>query len=156
LTDLDCYDNHLAGSIPTNLGHLAKLTFLRLSLNELSGDVPDFTAFTKATIDVTYNYLNIALGSQSLANINAMIAATNTVSYTPQNSSPVLGPIALSGGTAKVGLTAEPGNYTIQACTDFTNWGFLTNVTMTNSIGQFLDTSAGGYNHRFYRAMVPP
>jgi hypothetical protein len=127
---------------------------LELRNNQLSGDVPDFTALTGVSIDISSNYLNIAAGSQSLANINAMITAGNTVLYTPQNNSPVFEPIViLVDGSPQLALTGEPGQYTVQVSTDLINWAVLTNLTLTNTSGQFVDASATNYPQRFYRTV---
>jgi hypothetical protein len=130
---------------------------LLLGGNRFSGNVPDFAAFTNVSIDVSGNYLNIAAGSQSLANINAMIAAGNTVNYSPQNTVPLLGPVVfLSGGVPQVGLLGAGQTYTIQTSTDLVNWAFLTNVTMAANGGQFVDAIATSNRQRFYRAFSPP
>ena len=155
--------NQLSGTIPTNLGTLGSsfygpLRSLGLSNNHLSGDVPDFSGFQHASLDFSFNDLNIAPGSRSFSNITAMIKAGNTVNFIPQHVSRGLtvGPIHfLSGAAPQVGLSGVVGQtYTIQASTDLTNWAALANVTLTNMTAQFLDASATNYPIRFYRAVV--
>jgi hypothetical protein len=121
----------------------------------LTGDVPDFSRFSQLYLDVSSNYLNILPGSQSLANIKSTIAAGNTVIYMPQNY-PVLGPIQLVGGAAQVGLTAEVGNYSIQGSSNLVNWVNLATVTLSNTTGQFFDTSVSNHPSQFYRAVSSP
>jgi hypothetical protein len=179
LQDLGLNLNHLSGSIPTNLVNLTNLTLLllednqltgqipaglvnlpdlqqvRLSDNLLTGDVPDFRGFSQLYIDVSSNYLNILPGSPSLANLNSMINAGNTVIYAPQNY-PVLGPIQLVGGVAQVGLTAELGNYKIQGSSNLVDWVNLSTMTLSNTTGQFLDSSVSTHLSQFYRAVSSP
>jgi hypothetical protein len=68
---------------------------------------------------------------------------------------PVLGSVALlPDGAAQVslsGLTAQ--TYAIQASTNLTDWTVLTNLTLSNPSGQFLDPAASGYRQPFYRAV---
>ena len=155
LTLLLLEDNQLTGSIPAGLVNLSGLQQVIISGNLLTGVVPDFRGFSHLYIDVSSNDLNILPGSQSLANINAMLAAGNTVIYTPQNY-PVLGPIQWVGGKAQVGLTAGIGNYIIQGSSNLVNWVNLTTVTLSNTTGQFLDTSASNHLSQFYRAVSSP
>jgi hypothetical protein len=90
--------NQLSGNIPSALGDLSQLQALYLDDNDLSGEVPDFTNFTGVYIHLGYNRLDTATGSQSLANIFAMISAGNTVYYSPEN-----GP--LGTGSVQVNIT---------------------------------------------------
>jgi hypothetical protein len=154
---LDLYGNQLSGSIPSSLGNLTNLVSVYLDYNELSGDMPDFSAFTNMLINISGNDLNTAPGSQSLADIEAMIAAGNRVYYDPQYPVTV-GPILLlADGTPQVGLTGTPGQtYALQASTDLTNWQTLTNIMLIGSSGQFCDPNATNYFQRYYRASGPP
>jgi hypothetical protein len=135
------------------------LQVLGLKGNQISGTVPDFTGFKSVSVNIEDNYLTISAGSQSLANINAMIAAGNTVAYSPQNPQPALGGTRLlAGGGAQMTLTCLSGQtYTMQASTNLTTWTSLTNLTLmsTNSV-KFVDPSASNDHHRFYRAIVTP
>jgi Leucine-rich repeat (LRR) protein len=149
-------DNHLTGNIPVGFVNLTNLQQLRVSDNLLTGAVPNFSGFSHPLyIDVSSNYLDILPGSQSLANINSMIAAGNTVIYTPQNY-PVLGPVHLSAGTVQVGLTAELGGYSIQGSSNLVDWVNLGNINLSNTTGQFLDTSVSNHPTQFYRAVSSP
>jgi Concanavalin A-like lectin/glucanases superfamily/Carboxypeptidase regulatory-like domain/CARDB len=62
----------------------------------------------------------------------------------------------LSNGIAQIDVAGLAGQtYPIQVSTDLTNWDFLTNITVSNLTGQFIDPSATNYPWRFYRAVVP-
>jgi len=69
---------------------------------------------------------------------------------------PQLGAITrLTNGVAQmavVGVNARTNS--IQASTNLVNWVTLTNVSLTNGIGQFSDLSATNLNSRFYRAVA--
>lgn len=82
---LDLDSNQLSGGIPVNLGNCSRMRMLDLDSNQLSGTIPNFSAYSGAIINVSYNYLGVAEGSQSLFNVNAMVAAGNNVIYLPQS-----------------------------------------------------------------------
>jgi Leucine-rich repeat (LRR) protein len=86
LTYLNLSGNQLSGSIPDSLGNLSRLGYLDLDSNQLSGTIPDFSALRRAIIDVSINYLDVAMGSQSIWNVDAMATAGNNVIYLPQSS----------------------------------------------------------------------
>ncbi len=160
LTTLRLNGNQLSGSIPSNLGDLEFLKTLDLENNQLSDEVPYLLDLTSGELNVSFNYLDIAAGSQSWSNLATMAYYGDQVFYTPQNPSPNLsmGPIILlTGGTAQVGLTGPPGTTClIQASADLTNWPVLATVTLTNLFTNFLDPSATNHPNRFYRAVVSP
>jgi hypothetical protein len=152
--------NELTGSIPPSLGDLRQLEDLYLYNNQLGGGAPDFAAFTNVFIDIASNYLDVATGSASLANIGALIQAGNTVIYAPQAglAVPALLSISLlSGGAARVGVSGSSGqSYTIQSSTDLSSWTSLANLALTNSSEIFLDPAATNQSRRFYRAVATP
>jgi hypothetical protein len=152
-------NNQLSGTIPVSLTNTEMLT-MDFSCNQLSGDVPNFSGFKYATLYLGTNYLNIAPGSPSWSNIQAMIYTGNLVYYTQQSLLPpiILGPVQLlSGGAAQVGLTGLVGSaIEIQTSADLANWADLASLVLTNDTGQFLDPTAAGFPKRFYRAVVPP
>jgi hypothetical protein len=63
-----------------------------------------------------------------------------------------LGPITvLPNGSVQVSMTGLAGQtYLIEVSTDLVNWFTLTEVTLTNGVGQFVDTSTND----FYQAVV--
>ncbi len=62
----------------------------------------------------------------------------------------------LPDGVAHVLVTGLPEqNYPIQASTNLSDWVALTNVVLTNGVGQFSDPSATNFSQRFYRAALP-
>jgi hypothetical protein len=68
---------------------------------------------------------------------------------------PMLGPIILqAGGASQVTVSAVAGQaYLIQASSDLMSWVTITNVTLNNKTGQFIDFSSTNYPQRFYRAV---
>jgi hypothetical protein len=65
-------------------------------------------------------------------------------------------PTLLSNGGVSMTLTVEPGlPYHVQGSTDFANWAELTNFVSDTASTQFIDSSATGLAHRFYRLATP-
>jgi hypothetical protein len=57
----------------------------------------------------------------------------------------------------QIGVTGLAGQtYPIQVSTNLVNWDFLTNTTLTNLSGQFIDFSAPNFSQRFYRSALSP
>jgi len=73
------------------------------------------------------------------------------LAYVVPGPAAIFGKLHFSNNTASVAVTGLPGSmYVIQASTNLVNWVSLeTNVTPL----QFMDTNAGRYNRRFYRAV---
>jgi hypothetical protein len=69
----------------------------------------------------------------------------------------LVGPVLLlSGGAVQIGVAGLAGQtYPIQVSEDLVNWDSLTNVTLTNLSGAFIDPSATNFTKRFYRAVLP-
>ncbi len=69
---------------------------------------------------------------------------------------PVLGPVVLlSNGSVQVTFTGLAGRtYSIQASTDLMNWLTITNVTLSSTPGQFVDSAAPHFAQRFYHLVV--
>jgi hypothetical protein len=64
--------------------------------------------------------------------------------------------ILLPGGAPQFTVSASPGqSYAIQASSDLINWTMITNVSLSNTAGQFVDPSTTNYPQRFYRAAAP-
>ena len=157
LQSLGLSGNHLSGIIPATLGNLSHLGILDLQNTLVSGDVPDFTTFTNVTLNINGNYLNIKAGSQSLANINAMIAAGNTVIYVPQYDTYV---VVTVDPTSRFGFyIAGPSSVpiTVRASTNLasTTWTTVQSCTLTNGSIHFSDPQWTNYPSRFYRVSSP-
>ncbi len=58
--------------------------------------------------------------------------------------------------TVEMELSAQAGrNYEIQASDNLTAWTTLMSLTATNDVTTFRDSSATGFNQRFYRVGIP-
>ncbi len=70
---------------------------------------------------------------------------------------PTIGPLVLlSSGAAHIIVTGVAGQiHAIQTSIDLTHWLTLTNLALTNSLGEFVDNSATNSPQRFYRSVVP-
>jgi hypothetical protein len=154
----------------TIASQLATVSFL---LNSLTGTNLFSTSIVGLapgqSIDVNFLWSMPSLGN-GLSLFAVVNGGTNSLDFNPQNNALQLtiqpditlvnvevGPVMLlSAGALQVGVTGLAGQtYPIQVSTNLVNWDFLTNVTLTNLSGQFIDTSATNYNRRFYRAVVP-
>jgi hypothetical protein len=63
---------------------------------------------------------------------------------------------ALAGGNPQFKISGPSGqNCRIQASADFVNWLTLTNILVTDGVGQFVDVSATNFSQRFYQAVSP-
>ena len=87
LQELKISGNYFIGPVPKSLNSLRWLTNLSLADNQLSGVFPALAALRNATIDLTSNSIAIDAGSQSFSNIQAVMAAGNSVKYQPQLTS---------------------------------------------------------------------
>jgi brassinosteroid insensitive 1-associated receptor kinase 1/somatic embryogenesis receptor kinase 4 len=59
LVSLDLFANNISGPIPSSLGKLGKLRFLRLYNNSLSGEIPrSLTALPLDVLDISNNRLS--------------------------------------------------------------------------------------------------
>jgi hypothetical protein len=118
--------------------------------------------------------VNFIWNVPSLGNGLSLFAVVNTgtnADFNPQNETlemtiqpnitqvnVQLGPVLLlSGGAVQIGVTGLAGQtYPIQVSTNLVNWDFLTNTTLTNLSGQFIDFSAPNFSQRFYRSALSP
>ena len=144
--------NQLTGGIPASLGNLTQLQQLFLRENKLVGDVPDFKGFTHAYIDISDNYLNIAPGSQSLSNINAMMAAGNTVNYLPQTPLPSLN-ILRSNAQATLMWPASAASFVLEVSDTLStspSWTAITNGITTSGNNSVFTTDTAAPS-AFYR-----
>jgi hypothetical protein len=73
-------------------------------------------------------------------------------------SDPIIGPtLALSVTTPSTALLSVKGwaglTYQLEVSTNCQDWVALTNLTLTNVTGQYLDSFAPGVSQRYYRAV---
>ena len=62
----------------------------------------------------------------------------------------------LPGRSVELKLTGQPGrSYDVQVSTNLAAWAFLTNITQTESVTAFVDTTAANLSARFYRVVIP-
>ncbi len=62
----------------------------------------------------------------------------------------------LPGRSVELKLAGQPGrSYDVQVSTNLAAWAFLTNITQTESITAFVDTTAANLSARFYRVVIP-
>lgn len=100
-----------------------------------------------AVVDSGTNVLNFNFQRNSLElTIQPNITLVNVL----------LGPVTLlPGRIIRVDISGLAGQtYLIEASTDLVHWTSLTNLTLTNGIGQFTDPTTASYPQRFYRAIV--
>jgi hypothetical protein len=65
--------------------------------------------------------------------------------------------LALSGGVLRFNVHAFPGQQvTVTASSDLVNWLPLQTHTFTGTVWEFVDTDAGNFAKRFYRAALAP
>jgi hypothetical protein len=117
------------------------------------------------SVDVNFIWDVSNLGS-SVSLFAVVNGGSNVLDFNPENNAlqmtiqsditqvnVKLGPVLLlSGGAVQVGVTGLSGQtYPIQVSTNLVNWDFLTNTTITNLTGQFIDSSAPNFSRRFYR-----
>jgi hypothetical protein len=150
---LDLGSNRLRGPLPVELGDLNANPIL-LANNDLCGTVPDFTNFSRVTLDLRSNYFDIAPGSVSLANIEAMIAAGCTVFYSPQKEVPVR-PIWGGPGPFRYRIDGEPGHYLIQCSEDQLNWSLVDEISLDGAGTHWLEMVEPNNTGRYYRHIGP-
>jgi len=101
---------------------------------------------------VSYQYFDwlptSELQFQNSASVSLFYQATNAQFAT----------LTLSGGIPSLTLLGAPGQtYGVQTSTNLINWVPLQNVTIPSvfGLGQFSDSGATNYPHRFYRVVAP-
>ena len=61
------------------------------------------------------------------------------------------------GGQVHFTINGQPDwRYQVQATTNFLDWQTLETLLATNSLVDFLDTNAGGFDRRFFRTVTLP
>ncbi len=117
---------------------------------------PDGVTWTERTsaIDLTGQLTSVAFGHHTFVAVGYGGSIVQSSILAPVR--PVLGPVVLlSTSAAQVTLNGEAGQtYSIQASTNPTDWLTITNLTLNNTSGQFVDPAASNYPRRFYRAAV--
>lgn len=69
----------------------------------------------------------------------------------------ILTPILMSSGQFQMQVSGAVGpDYAIQASSTLTNWTTLTTTNASSTPFDFIDSSAGATNHRFYRILLGP
>jgi hypothetical protein len=68
-----------------------------------------------------------------------------------------LTPVSLAGGTFTLRINGSVGpSYILQASSNFANWTAISTSTPSAMPFTVVDTNAGSFNHRFYRALLGP
>ena len=87
------------------------------------------------------------------------LSAPQRLVVTPSQQPPAIdgGSLTRNGGGMHFNVLAFPGQrITILASTDFFNWIPIQTHTFTGTVWEFVDTDAGTFTRRFYRAVLAP
>ncbi|MEO7300833.1 MAG: immunoglobulin domain-containing protein [Verrucomicrobiota bacterium] len=103
------------------------------------------------------NLQNSDGGTYSVSVTNMAGSATASAQLVVESPLPpqITSIIALPSGEIRLQVTGAPGNYFIDAATDFSGWATLTNIVNTNGSIEFIDPTTN-LPIRFYRARSSP
>jgi hypothetical protein len=91
-----------------------------------------------------------------VTNIAGSILSSNAVlTVTPSQGLKFDLVALLPNGQVRLVLRGEPGNYSVQTASNLADWVPWTNVSISNTPIELIDTSAPGTSSRFYRAFQP-
>ena len=118
-------------------------------------DQGSFNATLNVTASLTGLNPNTAYHYSCVASNSAGVIYGEDQTFT-NNVVPVLGPIVLlPGGVIQISVTGSVGQSCIgQVSADLGAWTTVTNMTLVNGTGMFIDNGAPNFNRRFYRVGV--
>ena len=132
-----------------------------LSVNFNDGYYPSagdsFGLLTYAARTGLFTSLALPAVAQWQTNYSASTFTLSVLSVSGGGVPVTLTPLSLAAGNFTLQINGDLGpSYILQASSDFTTWTPLS--TNTPSVMPFtvIDTNAGSFNHRFYRALLGP
>jgi Leucine-rich repeat (LRR) protein len=142
----------------SNLASQSSLRWLYLGGNNLQSINTLTNLSGLLYVDVRYNLLNLASGSQAANVVQSLTAGDVYVLSQPQrsaDSTSLTGPVWMGGGQFQFTLSGPPGQvFTVETSTNLVTWSALSPITNTTGTTTFTDDTASG-NARFFRLLAP-
>jgi hypothetical protein len=133
-----------------------------LSVNFNDGYFPSagdsFALLTYASRAGVFTSLALPSQAQWQTNYSASTFTLSVLSVTGGGGAPVtLTPVSLAAGNFTLRINGSVGpSYILQASSDLITWTALSTNTPSLMPFTVIDTNAGSFNHRFYRALLGP
>jgi Leucine-rich repeat (LRR) protein len=142
----------------TNLAGLTGLHWLYLEGNNLQSINTLTNLSGLIYVDVRYNLLNLASGSQPSIIVETLSDGGVYVLSQPQRAAAptsLTGPVWLGGGQFRFTLSGPAGQvFTLEVSTNLVSWSALTSITNATGTTTFTDFTASG-EAGFFRLLGP-